>query len=428
MARRLRAAFERPEAFRAEYERNIAKGGLQLRAPEAPELRELVEVELALCFADESLVLEGEVVHCAPAPEEGEGFAVAVQLLEAGPELRERIARHAEAAPAEPTDVDPADVDPAAFELELEEGDEAGAEGPRAGPERRSAPRAPAQVPARLEGATEQVGGHTRDLSEAGALISADGSALPVGGRVRLSLDDPEGGPPLEVEGIVARHVESEGTVAAVAVRFEPDAEHAERVGAFVEAAKGRARGRLAGGIAGPIEELGIVNLVQMLGKSSPRGTLAVTDGVEEGVVAFEEGRLRYARLGSLRGAKALARLLAWRRGRFRFHASVDPLPDEEGPEPLDGALLEASRQHDEASRVEGEAPPGSTRFRLDREALARGGLEGTTEEALCDLAAAGFTLRRMLDVVPEPDAEILAALAALEARGILLRAEGPSS
>lgn len=433
MARRLRAAFERPEAFRAEYERNIAKGGLLLGAPQPAELRALVEVELALDFAGELWTLEAEVVHCAPAAD-GEGYAVAVQFVDPAPELRERLARHAAAAPepeAEAAEAAPEsggtaaeapwDDDPFAFELDAEE--DPPSEAPQV-PERREAPRHPAHVPARVAAPTAELGGHTRDLSESGALLAVDGSAVPIGGRVRLQLASPDGGAPLEVEGTVTRHVEAEGTVAALAVRFDAEGEAGARLGAFVEAAHQRERERTAGGIRGPIEELGVVNLLQMLGKSSPAGTLTVTSGAEEGIVAFEQGRLRYARLGSLRGTKALARLLDWEAGRFQFYASVDPLPDEDEPEPLDGALLEAMRQVDEARRVEGGPPPPTTRFRLDREALAETEALGTTEEAVCDLAAAGFTLRRMLDVIPEPDAEVLAALAALEERGVLERTE----
>lgn len=420
MARRLRAAFLRPEVFRAEYERNIAQGGLLLASGEAFELREVVEVELALGFADEAWTLEAEVVHCAPAPEVEGGYAVAVQFIDPAPELRDRLARHAAAAPAPEADAAGAgadaawDVDPAAFDLDDED------EPPTERRERRSAPREPAHRPVRLAAPAAEVSGHTRDLSESGALLALDGNAVPVGGRVRLQLASPTGGAPLEVEGTVTRHLEAEGTVTALAVRFDAEGDEEERLGAFVEAAQQRER--LAGGIAGAIEEIGLVNLLQMLGKSSPRGTLTLTRGAEEGVVAFEDGRLRYARLGPLRGTKALARFLSWKRGRFQFYASVDPLSDEGAPEPLDGALLEATRQLDEASRGEDGSPPPATRFRVDREALARAGLETKIEEAVCDLAAAGFTLRRMLDVIPEPDAEVLGALAALEARGVLAR------
>ena len=60
------------------------------------------------------------------------------------------------------------------------------------------------------------------------------------------------------------------------------------------------------------------------------------------------------------------------------------------------------------------------TRFRLDRKALGDGGALSKTEEAVVDLAAAGFTVRRMLDVIPEDDDDIRQAVAALLERGVL--------
>ena len=43
-----------------------------------------------------------------------------------------------------------------------------------------------------------------------------------------------------------------------------------------------------------------------------------------------------------------------------------------------------------------------------------------TTEESVLELAAAGFTLRRILDVIPETDAAIRNAITSLVERGLL--------
>jgi hypothetical protein len=56
----------------------------------------------------------------------------------------------------------------------------------------------------------------------------------------------------------------------------------------------------------------------------------------------------------------------------------------------------------------------------VDRGALAAAGALAKTEEAVLDLAAAGFTVRRILDVIPEDDAQVSAALLALVERGVL--------
>jgi hypothetical protein len=276
------------------------------------------------------------------------------------------------------------------------------------------------RVPALLDGSNARVEGVTRDLSETGALISADASELPPGKSVRLQLRHPETGDPLEVSGRVARHVETPGTVAAVSVDFEVPAERRPDLAALVQAAEQVHQRRVAAGIAGRVEELGMPNLIQMLGRSSPQGTLSVIRDNEEGVLAFEGGALRYVRLGAMRGIKALVRMLQWESGSFEFHAHVDALDVEDEPLRLEAALLDAMRRLDESVRAGTTRLDPSGRFEVDRAALASVGALGKAEEAVLDLATAGFTVRRILDVIPEDDAQVSAALVALIEQGVL--------
>jgi hypothetical protein len=237
---------------------------------------------------------------------------------------------------------------------------------------------------------------------------------------VRLALQHPETGDRVEVDGRVVRHLETEGTVAAVSVLFDVPAGRKAEVAELVRAAQSAHRQRSESGISGRIEELGMPNLIQMLGRSSPCGTLAVRSGTEEGVVAFEAGTLRYVRLGATRSLKALARMLLWREGSFEFHAHVAALDAEDAAMGLEAALLEATRRIDEAARLRTTRFEPSLRFRVDRAALAAAGALDKTEEAVLDLAAAGFTVRRILDVIPEDDAQVTAALLVLVERGLL--------
>ena len=434
MTRRLRVSFDRPEDFRAEFDRNIAKGGMFVPAASGLELRDLVEIELDLGFTGERRTLEGEVVHVAP------GGGVAVQLLRTAAELRHEFAALL-ATPAsdstalelpdlgdierleqlEPETTDNSD----ALDLDLA-GLLGTAESPPAAParvgiERRGAAREPARVPARLDGANARVDGVTRDLSLTGALISADAGELPPGKKVRLQLRNPETGDPFEVSGRVARHVETNGTVAAVSIAFDVPAEQKGDLAALVQAATQVHKQRAAAGISGRIEELGMPNLIQMLGRSSPHGTLSVSSGTEEGVLAFDAGTLRYARLGATRGLKALGRMLQWEAGSFEFHAHVDALDVEDEPVRLEAALLEATRRIDEAARGGTPHLDPVARFQVDRAALVEAGGLAKVEEAVVDLATAGFTVRRILDVVPEDDTQVSEALLALIERGVLL-------
>ena len=285
--------------------------------------------------------------------------------------------------------------------------------------DRREAPRSKARVPARLVTTNLDLSGRTRDLSQSGVLVSTDGTDLPVGRKVRLELQHPESGRPIEVRGRVSRHVEGEGTVAAVGISFEDTGD--EGLAAFVEEVRQNEERQVESGITGVIQELGMANLIQMLGQSSPLGTLTASHGSEEGIVAFEHGQLRYAQLGGLSGVKALARMLSWDEGAFEFRAHVDPITDEDEPQHLEMAILEAVRQLDEAKLADAPRFRGDQTFRIDREALgAQSGLP-KAEEAVLDLATAGFTVRRILDVIPESDAQVFEALTSLAEAGILL-------
>jgi hypothetical protein len=237
---------------------------------------------------------------------------------------------------------------------------------------------------------------------------------------VQLSLVHPDTGETLEVRGRVARRVEAPGTVAAVAIDLEPG-EAALGFGSFVREVHAAEARRQAAGIAGAIAELGMDNLIQMFGKFSRGGTLTASVGNEEGVVTFEAGCLRSCRIGSLTGTKALARMLSWREGSFEFHAEVDPQSSAGELMPIDGALLEAARQLDERRRIDPGSLDPTARLRLDTSALAScGEALSKTEEAVVDLAAAGLTVRRLLDVIPESDAQILEAIRTLAERGLV--------
>ena len=93
MPRKLRVEFRTQESFRAEYAQNIAKGGLFVPTSRPIPLRTRVEVELLLAWDDQSIVLPGEVVHCIP-PEMAQTGAqpgIAIQFLLDGDDLRGKL-------------------------------------------------------------------------------------------------------------------------------------------------------------------------------------------------------------------------------------------------------------------------------------------------------------------------------------------------
>jgi hypothetical protein len=215
----------------------------------------------------------------------------------------------------------------------------------------------------------------------------------------------------MDVEGRVAREVETAGDVAALGIAFDPPEERRDEVRRFVEDVQRLEHARRLGGITGAIEELGPQNLLQMFGSTASAGTLLLRRGEDEGVVGFEGGLLRYVQLGKGSGLKALTRLLSWTSGSFEFHARLEPGPASEVPLPLEAAIFEAMRKLDEAGRIDARRFPPDARVVVSDDPP---GALTKLEEAILDLARAGFTVQRIIDVIPEPDPDVLQAFASL--------------
>ena len=391
--RRLEARFGSAEAFAREYAQNVSQGGVFIETQAQFELRELVVVQVVLAYCDQTVDLDGEVVHVRPAGFVGAPGGVAVQLLAPASELRARLGPLAEMA--------------SEAEVEIL-------------PDQRMAPRTPTHVQARVDGVESSV--RTLDLSTRGALLETGDEPPAIGETVEVSLQHPVSGKEYTIEGIVVRHHQQDGEVRGVGVRFDSDVVEQPGVERFVEGVQAAAHARSLGAIRGPIDQLGLASLLQMFGVSAPQGTLCVVREGIEGSIAFDAGVLRHARLGEIAGSKALARLLGWRDGSFEFHAQLESGSPEDPPMPLDAAIFEAVRQLDELARVELPSSITKASLRLDRARFEAelGPLE-KVEEAVVDLVAAGFPLSRVLDVIPVPDAEIHGALRSLLERGVLV-------
>lgn len=399
--RTLLVSFESAELFRQEYEGNLSNGGLFIATDEPFVLREHVEVELDLRFAQKSVRLAAEVVHTVPVEMKGMGGVpgVAVQFDDTALAMRERlgpiVAAHAAPKPQP------------AREAKGRDG--------------RGSQRVRARIPARVEGADEVLSGRTRNLSQSGVLVAVRGEAVPVGASVRLTLHHPISGEERAIDGEVVRQVRSGDDVAAIAIRFAPPEDERDAIQEFVEDIQRAEHTRRLGGISGPIDDFGPQALLQMFATTAPRGTLVLRCGEEEGSIGFDSGLMHYARIDNLTGMKALVRLLAWRAGSFEFHSHVEDRSTPEPPFPLEAAIFDAVRQIDEGARVDATRFPLQARLAVSETAdLGAYGTLTKVEEAVLDLAHAGFTVQRILDVIPEPDPEIFGALAALGDQGII--------
>jgi Tfp pilus assembly protein PilZ len=395
--RAVKVSFADAAAFKREYASNLVNGGVFVRSNEEFSPREPVHVELDFRWVKQKLKLAAEVVHIVPAEMAGMGGTpgIALQFTESAVSVREKLS-----------------------ELGLlESGD---GEPPRDAGKRR-APRSPVRVAARIAGQQEVVDGQTRNLSKTGVLVGIKGGAVPVGESVTLTLQNPRSGSELAISGRVVRQVESEGEITAVAVNFLPEDSEREVMDRFVNELQQLEHTRRLGGITGAIAELGPQNLVQMFATSAQEGTLYLRSGQEEGVVCFQRGLLRLARVGSQRGVKALVRMFAWREGTFEFHARLDDLEMKDAPLPLEAAVLDAMRQMDEGTLVDANHFPLHAEVVLCEEVDVETFDSPTkVEAAILDLARAGFSIQRMLDVIPEPDPEIFRALQSLRDAGLI--------
>ncbi|MBW2269606.1 MAG: PilZ domain-containing protein [Deltaproteobacteria bacterium] len=392
--RTLRVSFADAQAFEAEYAANLRNGGVFVASDEPFEPREQVRVELLLEWCAQSVVLGGEVVHVL-TPDMAQMGAlpgVAVQFEGAVSAVRGQL---------EPLRLAAGVAD--------ESKRESGA---------RRSPRTVARVAAEIDGEAGQVAGVTRDLSQNGVLVSVSGEGLPVGESIRVALRHPHTAERMEVDGVVVRREESDDVMSAVAIEFAPPESESGELSDFVSSVQAAEHTRRLGGIVGDIAELGIQNVMQMFVATGREGTLTLRHGELEGVLGFQQGLLKFCRVGPVAGMKALVRLLGWESGTFEFHSSLDPVQAVGAPLPFEAALLEALTLLDEGAHAEAVAFALDVEPRLVSE-LSEADLS-KTEAAVIDLVRAGFSVRRMIAVIPEPDPEIQRALASLHEQGVI--------
>jgi Tfp pilus assembly protein PilZ len=377
--------------FAQDFRANLANGGVFVATQRSFAPRDFVMVRLRMPWCSRVIDLEGEVVHIVSAEIAGIGVqpGVAVQFRELPAGIRVRLGPLCAGENEKPP--------------------------PKSASEERIAPRKSVRVPALLESTTGSIRGRTRNLSKSGVLIDVQEGSAAAGERVHVVLRHPAGGEGLAIDGAIERIATSAGRVSALAVQFDADEARRSAEERFLAGLNEAEHTRRLGAITGPIAELGPQSIVQMLVKTAPRGTIYLRHAQEEGLICFEGGVLRVARLGPVTGMKALIRMLCWKDGMFEFHTGVDESGSGDAPLPLTAALFEAARNIDERKRVDPAAFPLQARLvaRHTTDGQFTGALS-KLEEALLDVAQAGFTVQRALEVIPEPDPEIFRALRSL--------------
>jgi Tfp pilus assembly protein PilZ len=415
--RTIQIRFDSPDELRAEFEKNIANRGIFVATEDAFDVREKVRVEIVLGYEDAGgagLALSGEVVHRIPVGMAASGAlpGVAVQFDDSPADLQAAFAPLLEEPPPAP------DKDTSAKG-------------------RRTSKRGAVRVPIRvMPTRSPPFETRSRDLSATGILLSTKDCAIPVGEVVRIGLWHPKGDPSVEIDGKVVREVRNRsGRVAAVAVAFDRRQARDPETAGVIEALRQVGHRSRLGGINGAIADMPLPNLLQMVGSSSPQGTVVVERHGEQGWITFADGQLIRAELGLATGHDALVEMLGWPEGHFQFEASIDPQTiSGAAPEPLEGAIMRAICAIDERARPPGapgapgapDAPDATqvmsegpaaaigatTTFEIDdeRERASRSSLDKTAD-AVLELARSGMTLERLEAVIPEPPEKVRAAL-----------------
>ena len=192
----------------------------------------------------------------------------------------------------------------------------------------------------------------------------------------------------------------------------ELDANEVEDIARRMHALPARAGAAVAesGDVRGNLQQIGILDLLQLLSMNRRSGSLSITTQAGAGEVRLAEGEIVDAVYRRLEGEKALYRLLGETEGVFSF-ASGASHSLRRIVLSTRSLLLEGMRQIDETKRC---------RLALDSESdafLAIVPPEVGKDEAsqrVLEILLAPRTLSELLDEVPLADLDVLQALAAL--------------
>jgi len=103
-------------------------------------------------------------------------------------------------------------------------------------------------------------------------------------------------------------------------------------------------------GVSGSLQEMGLPDVIQILGNGRKSGRLKVSSGTLQGELMFQDGSIHDARFGDLGGAEAVYGILRMMEGDFELEPDPTPVQDVIGI-PTHHLLLEAMRRLDEEQR-----------------------------------------------------------------------------
>ncbi len=106
-------------------------------------------------------------------------------------------------------------------------------------------------------------------------------------------------------------------------------------------------------GMRGDLATIPVVDLVQALNASRRSGTLVLAREKAEGRIAFEQGKMAGASLGTTHGEEVFYELMAWNEGQFSFETTRDVIKESARiKRDTLHLLMECARRMDESGRA----------------------------------------------------------------------------
>ena len=172
--------------------------------------------------------------------------------------------------------------------------------------------------------------------------------------------------------------------------------------------------------LAGHSEQLAIPDVIQLLSLNKRSGTLHIR-GRSVGRIYFREGKILNAETRSLKGRKALFRIVTWPEALFEFEPGEPARPAEPALEgSTSSVLMESFKQFDELHQLAKRLPKLDERLRATRKKESELGVLTTTQRIILRAAAGGATLAEIIDSVPDDDLVAYTFIEELIGRGAL--------
>ncbi|MBX3129726.1 MAG: DUF4388 domain-containing protein [Polyangiaceae bacterium] len=168
----------------------------------------------------------------------------------------------------------------------------------------------------------------------------------------------------------------------------------------------------------GDLGQVGIVDLLQLLGMNRRTGQLSVTTARGSGEIRLVQGDVVDAAHRRLEGGKALIRLLGERDGTFAF-TTTPPSSLRRIDQPLNNLVMEGLRQLDELARKRPEVCADGDALLATREPESEPSELGRTVLAAVQ---APRSLDELLDDVAAPDLEVMVEVLRLIEVGAIRR------